>query len=115
MATISTTADKDKEKNVESLSFAVLQEISSKLNSVAERVESKLEAMEKRCTPSSSSDARTPKQKRVIPHTLRVRVSDHKLHIPCLHTHTCICVLSLHWHRFMIIITDIFPYIYTCS
>ena len=73
--TTSTTAEKDKGKEFESLSIAVLQEISSKLNSVAERVvrmETKLEAMEKRSTPSSSSDARTPKQKRVIPHTLRV-------------------------------------------
>lgn len=72
-----TTGDKDKGKEFESLSIAVLQEISSKLNSVAERVvrmETKLEAMEKRSTPSSSSDARTPKHKRVIPHTLRVSV-----------------------------------------
>ena len=75
--TTSTTADKDKGKEFQSLSIAVFQEISSKLNSVAERVvhmETKLEAMEKRSTPSSSSDARTPKQKRVIPHTLRVSV-----------------------------------------
>ena len=72
------SADTDKEGG-ESLPIAVLQEISSKLNSVAERVvrmETKLEAMEKRRTPSSSNDARTPKQKRVIPHTLRVSVSN---------------------------------------
>ena len=73
----SSSGQKDKE-GVESLSIAVLQEISSKLNSVAERVvrmETQLDALEnRRTTPSSSSDARTPKQKCVIPHTLCVLI-----------------------------------------
>ena len=66
-------ADQTKE-DYQSLSFTILQEISSKLNSVSEqviRMESRLDAIEKRSSPSSSSDAKC-KQKRVIPRSLRV-------------------------------------------
>lgn len=79
-STISHAVNKDKghtqieEDYLESRSFSILKDISSKLNSVAERVvriESRLEAVEKGSTTSSSSDAKS-KKKHGIPRALRV-------------------------------------------